>query len=157
MYQAVPQYAPPAPAPKASFWSDIPPLVYVGVGACAVWWVLRVAGWVLGAEARTRRPLHVGAGRIWLCLLPGAPPLPHHEFPSSLAAPSSHPRPRNPRCAGVVLAGVLGKVVDLVRGGPQRMQQMMMEQAMKQMMKQMGGAGGCMGGRGWVGGRALCR
>ncbi|KAI7836497.1 hypothetical protein COHA_009645 [Chlorella ohadii] len=70
-YQAVPapQYAPP-PAPEGSFWSRIPPLVYIGVG--------------------------------------------------------------------VVLAGVLGKVLEVVKGGPQRMQQMAMEQMMKQMMKQMG-------------------
>lgn len=35
-YQAVPQYGPPpsaAPAKQGSFWSNIPPLVYIGVGA----------------------------------------------------------------------------------------------------------------------------
>lgn len=33
MYQAVPQYGPPAVAPpQASFWGGIPPLVYVGIG-----------------------------------------------------------------------------------------------------------------------------
>ncbi len=46
--------------------------------------------------------------------------------------------------AGVVLAGVLGKVMEVVKGGPQKMQQMAMEQMMKQMMKQMGAPpGGC--------------
>ncbi|EFN51559.1 hypothetical protein CHLNCDRAFT_59183 [Chlorella variabilis] len=75
VYQAVPQYGPPAVAPpQASFWGGIPPLVYVGIG--------------------------------------------------------------------VVLATVLGKVMAVVKGGPQKMQEMAMEQMMKQMMKQMGGAPG---------------
>lgn len=43
-----------------------------------------------------------------------------------------------PSATGVVLAGVLGKVMELVKGGPQKMQEMAMQQMMKQMMKQMG-------------------
>jgi hypothetical protein len=42
----------------------------------------------------------------------------------------------------VVLATVLGKVMAVVKGGPQKMQEMAMEQMMKQMMKQMGAASG---------------
>ncbi len=38
----------------------------------------------------------------------------------------------------MVLAGVLSKVMAVVRGGPQKMQEMMMQQMMQQMMKQMG-------------------
>lgn len=43
-----------------------------------------------------------------------------------------------PVVPGVVLATVLGKVMAVVKGGPQKMQEMAMQQMMKQMMKQMG-------------------
>jgi hypothetical protein len=54
----------------------------------------------------------------------------------------------------VVLTAVLQKVLAVIKGGPQKMQeiamQQMMQQMMKQMVKQMGGAQG-----GWVGGWVL--
>ena len=34
VYQAAPQYALPPPQPEPSFWSQIPPIVYVGIGGC---------------------------------------------------------------------------------------------------------------------------
>ncbi|XP_075263523.1 uncharacterized protein LOC142355154 [Convolutriloba macropyga] len=46
---------------------------------------------------------------------------------------------------GVVLAFVLAKVLELVRGGPQAMQEKATEMMMQQMMKQMGAAGGAGG------------
>ena len=42
--------------------------------------------------------------------------------------------------AGLVLAAVLNKVMAVIKGGPQKMQEYAMQQMMQQMMKQMGSA-----------------
>ena len=146
VYQAVPapQYA-PAPAPEGSFWSRLPPLVYIGVG--------KAPPCPAGPPPRSMRRRH-----------PQAPPSTRsrpsmraqalQRRPRAVAARARRmrpaPLPPTTAAAGVVLAGLLGKVMELVKGGPQKMQEMAMEQMMKQMMKQMGappGEAGDLGGR----------
>lgn len=145
-YQAVPQYGPPpgaAPAKEPSFWSNIPPLVYIGVGGCCAS-LPAEHGQTLLCPALAL-PL---AGRLTLCLdvcsgsggSCGSRAAPSKLTSAQLLASSTHsssgPGPGTP--AGVVMAGVLSKVMAVVRGGPQKMQEMMMQQMMQQMMKQMG-------------------